>query len=89
MSDAIWIALIAAVPGMLMTLLTQLQVRRVHVLVNSQKDALTKLLKEALSMVETLEQRGRHHEVTIAHLRAQLAGLPTMPATALPPGAAS
>lgn len=84
MSDAIWIALIAALPGLLMTMFTQLQVRRVHVLVNSQKDALTKLLREALAMVETLEQRGRHAEVTIAHLRAQLVGLPAMPVPVLP-----
>lgn len=84
MTDAIWIAIIAAVPGLLMSLGTILQVRRVHVLVNSQKDALTRLLKESLATIETMEQRSRHRELTIAHLRAQLEGLPELEPTARP-----
>ncbi len=84
LSDAVVIAVIAAMPGFLMTLGTLSQVRRVHVLVNSQKDALTHLLKEALATIETLENRARHSTLTIAHLRAQIQGVPTLDAPDAP-----
>ncbi len=72
MSDAIWIALIAALPGLLMTLCTQLQIRRVHVLVNSQKDALQALLRESLLNVSRLETSMQSKNDIIDGLRALL-----------------
>ena len=51
MTDAVWIAMFAALPGLAMGLGTILQVRRVHVQVNSQKDALTRLQREALTTI--------------------------------------
>jgi hypothetical protein len=65
-----------------MTLCTIVQVRRVHVLVNSQKDALMRLLQEALTTVDRLEARASHSKITIAHLRAQLTGVPGLDAPA-------
>ncbi len=72
MSDAIWIALIAALPGLLMTLCTQLQIRRVHVLVNSQKDALQALLRDSLLNVVRLEATMQSKNDIIDGLRALL-----------------
>ncbi len=72
MSDAIWIALIAALPGLLMTLFSQFQIRRVHVLVNSQKDALQGLLRDSLLNAARLETSGRAKDDVIDGLRALL-----------------
>ncbi len=71
-SDAIWIACIAALPGLLMSLGTILQVRRVHVLVNSQKDALTRLLRESLVKIATMEGEAVSKDEVVKILRAQL-----------------
>lgn len=72
MTEAIWIAIIAAMPGVAMTLGTIFQVRRVHVLVNSQKDALTRLLRQALATVQEMEDREKDYSAIIADLRKRL-----------------
>ena len=87
MTDAIWIALIAAMPGLLMTLCTIFQVRRVHVLVNSQKDALQTLLREALVTVARLETSGHGKDDVIDGLRALLVSAGRPPSLPLPKGA--
>jgi len=82
-TDAIWIALIAAVPGLVTTLVTVTLGRRemrhavngVHVLVNSQKDALAQLLREALAENEELTHETTDQRATICLLRQTLDGL--------------
>jgi hypothetical protein len=83
LSDAIWIAVIAAVPGLVTTFVTVTLGRRemrqavngVHVLVNSQKDALTKLLREALADNEELTHETTDQRATIVLLRQALDAL--------------
>ncbi len=75
MTEAIWIALIAALPGLGLTLGTIFQVRRVHILVNSQKDALTRLLREALLEVDTLKQSALTREELLRTLQTARASI--------------
>lgn len=76
MTDAIWIAFFASLPGIVVGLGTIFQVRRVHVLVNSQKDALTKLLREALTDNEVLTDQMTDQRATIVLLRQRLDARP-------------
>lgn len=90
MTDAIWIAIIAAVPGLVTTFVTVTLGRRemrkavngVHILVNSQKDALTALLQEALAENAELLHETTDQRATILLLRQTLdARSPAMEAT--------
>ena len=56
MDASIVIAALAALPGVLTSFRAIVEVRKVHVLVNSQKDALTLLLKDALQTISVLER---------------------------------
>ena len=56
MNDAIVIAALAALPGVITGIRAIVEVRKVHMLVNSQKDALTHLLQDALRTITTLER---------------------------------
>jgi hypothetical protein len=71
-TDSVWIALCGALPGFAVGLGTIFQVRRVHVLVNSQKDALQKLLREALITIEKMQILARSKDQTIDQLRDTL-----------------
>ena len=72
MSEAVWIAILAALPGILTAVGIIFQIRRVHVLVNSQKDALTKLLREALADNDVLTDQATDQRATITLLRQAL-----------------
>jgi len=92
-TDAIWIALIAALPGLVTTFVTVTLGRRemrhavngVHILVNSQKEALTQLLQESLAENAELQHEATDQRATILLLRQRLDARPP-PVEALPHG---
>ena len=79
-SDIVLAALIAAMPGLLALVVGRRQsrdlrrdVRDVHILVNSQKDALTGLLQQALVEITGLKQSNAEKDRLLATQATELA----------------